>query len=167
MKQISKLLAIGIVMIAFSANTFSQVSATATASATIVAPIAISRTTHLNFGNIVAGTGTVVLTPIPLGRSTTGTVALIPANPGTVTAAAFNVTGLANATYSISLPGLITVTDGSTTMDVDTWTCNYSPALIGTINGTPLSVGATLHVTALNLAGSYTSANFTVTVNYN
>ena len=167
MKQITKFFAFAIVMVALTTTAFAQNSATATASATIVAPIAISRTSHLNFGNVTAGTGTVILTPIPLGRTVTGTVALLPASPGPVAAATFTVTGVASATYTITLPGTITVTDGSTTMNVDTWTCNYSPGLIGTIDGTSLSLGATLHVTAANAVGPYTSANFTVTVNYN
>jgi hypothetical protein len=166
MKQITKFFALATVMVAFATTTFGQNFATATASATIVAPIAISHVGDLNFGNITSGVGTVVLTTVP-GRSTTGTVGLIPANPGTVTAAAFAVTGVANATYTITLPGIITVTDGSTTMNVDTWTTNYSPGIIGTIDGTQLLVGATLHVTAANLAGNYVSAPFTVTVNYN
>lgn len=164
MKQITKIFALATVLISFSVAAFAQ--ATATATATIVTPIAISRVTHMNFGNVVAGAGTVVLLPAGT-RSATGGVTFIPASAGTITAATYTVTGLANATYSITLPGLITVVNGATTMDVDTWTSNYSPGNIGTIDGTVLSVGATLHVNAGQTPGVYTSANFTVTVNYN
>lgn len=165
MKKMTKFFSLAIVMIAFSVSTFAQ--ATATATATIVTPIAIARVTHMNFGNVLSGGGgTVILAPAGT-RSSTGTVAFLPASPGTITAATYTVTGLASATYSIGLPGLITVSDGTNTMDVDTWECNYSPGNIGTIDGTILSVGATLHVNAAQVPGVYVSGNFTVTVNYN
>ncbi len=42
MKQISKFFALAIVMIAFTVSTYGQVSATATATATIVTPISFA-----------------------------------------------------------------------------------------------------------------------------
>ena len=49
MKQILKLFIVAILMIAFSVKTFAQVSATATATATIVTPIAIANVGNMNF----------------------------------------------------------------------------------------------------------------------
>jgi hypothetical protein len=156
-------------MFAFSAATFAQVTATATATATIITPIAIVKATDMNFGNIAvnATLGTVILAPAST-RTVTGGCTL-PAVAGTVTAAAFTVTGLAAATYSITLPAaLTTITSGGNTMTVDTWTSTPTPT--GTLAGGTdnLLVGATLHVAASQAAGTYLSGTpFTVTVNYN
>jgi len=157
-------------MFGYTAATFGQASATATATATIVAPIAIANTADMNFGNVAVGAsaGTVILTPAG-GRSTTGGVTL-PAVTGTVTAAAFNVTGQANFTYAITLPAAATtITSGANTMTVDTWTSNPTPTGTLSAGGSQaLTVGATLNVNANQPAGTYVSATpFTVTVNYN
>jgi hypothetical protein len=169
MKQIVKFLAAGIVMIAFSANTFAQVSATATATATIVAPIAITKTTDMNFGNVAvnASAGTVILAPDGT-RTTSGGVTL-PATIGTVAAAAFNVTGTAGYTYTIVITGApLTVTSGANTMTVTAFTS--TPVSPGTLvaGNNALTVGATLNVAGSQAPGIYVSGTpFTVTVNYN
>jgi hypothetical protein len=171
MEKMTKFFALAIVMFAFSFSTFAQVNATATASATIITAIQISNAADMDFGNVaVSGVaGTVILTPAG-GRSTTGGVTL-PVVTGTVTAAAFDVAGQANFTYSITLPAAATTIDdgGGNTMTVDTWTSNPTPT--GTLDVTgneTLTVGATLNVGASQASGTYTSATpFTVTVNYN
>jgi len=170
MKKMSKILVALIVLFAFSAVTFGQVSATATASATIVGPIAITNTANMNFGNVAVSTaaGTVVMDPAG-ARTVTGGCTL-PAVTGGPTAAAFNVTGAANYTYSITLPTTATTISFLTNnMTVDTWTSTPTPT--GTLDGTgaqTLTVGATLRVAGSQAAGTYTSATpFTVTVNYN
>ena len=170
MKQIAKFFTLAIVMISFSAATFAQVSATATASATIVSPIAISKTVDMNFGNVAASgaLGTVVLTPAG-GRSATGGVTL-PVTAGTVTAASFTVTGTPGYTYAITLPvAALTITSGGPSMTVDTWTSNPTPTGILTGGTETLTVGATLNVGANQAAGVYgiPAETFTVTVNYN
>jgi hypothetical protein len=170
MKQIAKFFTFAIILIAFSATTFAQVSATATASATIVSPIAISKTVDMNFGNVASGAalGTVVLTPAG-SRSATGGVTL-PATTGTVTAASFTVTGTAGYTYAITLPAAaLTITSGGPSMTVDTWTSTPTPTGTLTLGTSTLTVGATLHVGANQAAGVYgiPAETFTVTVNYN
>jgi len=89
-----------------------QLSATtsATSTATIVAPISISKNTDLSFGNIAASgvvPGTVELTPagtrIPSGGAT------LPVVSGTVTAASFTVNGVSGYKYAIILPVDITL----------------------------------------------------------
>jgi len=169
MKTIKKL-AVCLVMFTFSAAMFAQVSATSTASATIVTPIAISNTAALNFGNVAVNSsaGTVVMTAAGV-RSVTGGCTL-PAVAGSPAAASFNVTGTANYTYAITLPAVATtISSGANSMTVDTWTS--TPTSTGTLNGSgtqTLTVGGTLHVGAGQASGTYTSATpFTVTVNYN
>ena len=165
-----KILFITFALMAFTLSTFAQVTASASASATILTPITITKDVDMNFGNLAvsASAGTVVLTPAGI-RSEGGGVTFIPASPGTVTAASFTVTGLAGLTYSISLPtGNLTITDGTNNMIVNTFTSTPTPT--GTLAGGSqiLNVGATLEVGASQVAGTYTSTSeFDVTVNYN
>jgi uncharacterized membrane protein len=170
MKHLRKLISFAVIFAGITISAYAQVSATATASGTIVGPIGITNTADMNFGNVAvsAVAGTVVMTPAAV-RSTTGGCTL-PAITGTVAAGAFNVTGAANYTYAITLPGAATtITSGGNTMTVDTWTS--TPSGTGTLSAggsQALTVGATLNVGASQAAGSYVSGTpFTVTVNYN
>ena len=142
-------------------------TATANATATIITPITIGKVADLNFGNIVAGTGAGTVTvPTEGARTKTGDVILPAATPGTINAAKFTVTGLADATYTITLPGSATISEtGGKTMTV-TFTSN--PSGTGTLTGgtQDLFVGATLNVGAAQTAGNYTGT-FNVTVAYN
>lgn len=155
----------------FGVSSYAQ-SATATSTATIITPIAISKTLDMNFGNVSvnANLGTIELSPTS-GRTVTGGASIAGAT-GTVTAASFNITGANNYTYTITLPSgatTLTHTNNTNTMTADTWTSSPTPT--GTLNGSgaqTLTVGATLHVGASQLAGVYTSGTpFTVTVAYN
>jgi hypothetical protein len=164
-----KILLFSIIMIAFSAGAFAQsASATATATAVIVSPITLTRTADMSFGNIIADVdgGTVVL--VPAGTRTLNGLTS-PSLPGTVTAASFNVTGLASATYAITLPATHDITNGAQTMTVNAFTSDPTPT--GALDGAgtqTINVGATLNVNANQAAGTYTNAaGFTVTVNYN
>lgn len=158
-----------------------SVTATATGTATIVAPIAIEKTADMNFGNVAAGAdgGTVVLSPAA-GRTVTGTVQLAANAPGTVTAAGFDVTGEGVYTYAITVPTgnyEITHTNESDVMQISTFTAtttngiggsspNYTSALVSSADA--ILVGATLTVATSQLAGVYTNATgFPVIVNYN
>lgn len=170
MKHLFKSILTVIVMLSLTATTFAQMSATATATATILTPIAITKDVDMNFGNLAVNNtaGTVILAPDGTRTATAG-VTFLPTNPGTVTAASFSVTGLVDATYSITLPsGATTLTSGTDNMTVDTWTSTPTPT--GTLSGgaETLNVGGTLHVGASQPAGVYVSGTpFTVTVNYN
>jgi len=167
-----KLLLLLFVVFGFSDISFGQVNETATSSATIITPIAITKSIDLNFGSVAVSPtipGTVVLVPAGT-RSKTGGVTL-PVTTGTVSSAKFTVTGLASSTYSISLPGDIILSDGSShQMIVGTFTS--TPTSTGTLgSGTgseDILVGATLNVGAAQTAGLYTNAaGLVVTVNYN
>jgi len=153
-------------------NVMAQVTASATASATIVTPIAIANSVDMNFGNVAVSTslGTVVLAPAGT-RTLTGGITF-PATTGTVAAAEFSITGEGVYTYAITLPSgdyTITETVGSVeTMTVNTFTSTPSGTGTLTAGAQTLLVGATLNVAGSQLAGTYTNATgFDVTVNYN
>ncbi len=171
MKKITKLFALVFVMIGFSTIAVAQeTSPAAEASATIITPISVSKTTDLSFGNVAVQSttgGTVVLTPAGV-RSNTGGVTL-PAVTGTVAAAKFKVDGEGTSAYSITLPAApFNLTSGINTMAVGTFTS--TPSANGAlVAGTQdVTVGATLTVAAAQAAGSYTNtADLTIIVNYN
>lgn len=160
-----------IALVGFAVSSFGQAIGNATASATIVTPIAIAKVNDMNFGNVASGTGgTVVLDPAGT-RTATGNVKL-PSVTGSVSAAVFTVTGSGASTYTIILPGTLTLTrvSGTETMTVDTWTSTPTVAAGGVLTaGTQtLRVGATLNVGSSQATGVYeNSAGFDVTVNYN
>ena len=166
-----KFFAIAILFSGVSVISSAQVTATATASSTIVTPIGITKTVDMNFGNVAINSttaGTVVLAPAGT-RTSTGGVTL-PATAGTVTAAEFTVSGVNNYTFSITLPSTShEIKSGSNTMSVTGFTSTPTPT--GTLSATgsaTVKVGATLNVSAGQAAGTYTSVTpFEVTVNYN
>lgn len=157
-------------LFAFAFSSKAQSTATATATATVITPISIAKNADMSFGNIAvqAGTGgTVVLAPAGTRTSTSGVT--LPSTTGTVTAAAFTVTGSGSLTYAITLPTTVTLTHsgGVESMSAGSFTSN--PSATGALSsGTQdIAVGATLTVAAGQLGGVYTSGNFNVTVNYN
>ena len=159
-----KIYLLALAVIGFSANSFAQASATATA--TIISPISISKTNDLNFGLVASSTsaGTVVLTPAG-ARTPTGVTL---SSGGTTTAASFGVSGQGAYTYAITLPSSITLTDGTNFMTVNTFTS--TPSGTGALSGgtQTVNVGATLNVLANQVAGVYTTGTpFVVTVAYN
>ena len=169
MKKLSILLSLVAILSIASFTAKAQVSATATSSATIITPIAITKTADLNFGNVAVSptlAGTVVITPAGV-RSAVGGVTL-PAIAGTVSAPSFTVTGAAGSTYSISLPAAFTITGAGAPMTIDSFVSTPTPSGLLTGGTQTLTVGATLHVGANQAAGVYTNATaLTVTVNYN
>ena len=164
-----KLVFLFIAIAGFAVTSNAQVSATATASATIITPIAISKTANLNFGNLSVSptiAGTIVLTPGGV-RNAAGGVTL-PAVTGTVSAASFTVTGLGTSTFAITLPGTIVLTDGTHNMNLGSFTS--TPSSTGTLaaGSAIVTVGGTLSVAAGQAANTYTNTtDLTVTVNYN
>jgi hypothetical protein len=174
MKKINSLIII--IIVAATTGAMAQESATATSSATIVAPIGISKAVDMNFGNVATNDagGTVVLTTGGTTSSTSGVT--LPGdtggNTGTITAAAFDVTGEGNYTYSITLPDGDEITledgDGSNTMTVDNFVSDPSDSGQLTTSAETISVGAILNVDGGQAAGTYTNeTDLTVTVNYN
>ena len=147
-----------------------QVSASAGISATIITPIAITKSVDMDFGNIGAGntSGRVMLAPDG-NRTQQGGVSL-PSLTGTVKAAAFQVSGSPNTAFAVTLPDQpLQISNGTDYMTVGTFVSE--PAGTGMLSPTgsqELRVGATLTVDALQPVGDYyASVPFPVTVNYN
>jgi hypothetical protein len=146
-----------------------QASATATASANIIQPLEIVKTADLAFGNIASGTsdGTVVIA-VDGARTSTGGVTLIDA--GSVSnAAAFDINGYADASFTIELPASIVIetAGGAEQMTVNNFVSSLGADDVLDANGeASLQVGATLNVTAQQAAGLY-SGSFDVIVAYN
>jgi hypothetical protein len=170
MKNMKQLLLLAIIVLGFAASSIAQVTATASTTATIITPIAITKDVDMSFGNVAVSPtlgGTVVL-PTSGSRTLTGGVTL-PVVTGTVTAASFTVTGEGTSTYSITLPGsAITLTGPSGTMTVQDFVS--TPSGTGALTGgtQEIKVGATLNVAAAQAKGTYTNASgLFVTVNYN
>ena len=160
-----------LVVMASSSGLFAQATATASATAIIIAPITLTKTVDMNFGNIAvaASTGGTVILSTSGSRTTGGSGGVtLPATTGAVTAASFTVAGASGYSYAITLPSSCTISDGSGhTMTVNSFTSN--PSSIGTLTGgsSTLNVGATLNVSAAQTANTYTnSTGVSVTVNY-
>ena len=172
MKNIIKAIAATVVIAGFANTSFAQATATASASANIITPISIVKTIDMNFGNVAVSSsiaGTVVLAPGG-GRTTGGAGGVtLPSTIGTVSAASFTVSGQASYTYAITLPSTCSISDGTHTMTVNTFTSN--PSATGTLSSggvQTLTVGATLNVSAGQAANAYTNATgVPVIVNYN
>jgi hypothetical protein len=154
-------------------NTFSQATATATAKATIIAPIAIANALDMNFGNLsvqAETSGTVIIAPTGTRTRTAGVN--LPSTTGTFTAASFIIEGASEYAYIITIPNtsyIITNATTHETMTVSAFTSSPSSTGILNLNGSEtLNIGATLNVAAEQVPGVYTNATgFDVTVNYN
>ena len=154
---------VGIAMVA--PRTVHAAAATANATATIIAPITITKDVDLDFASIVPGAGGTVVVDTADTRTCGGGLVCT----GAVSSASFTVGGQAGANYTIAVaPATLVITDGSgNSMNVDTWTT--APTSPATLSGAPpdsLTVGATLHVGAGQAAGVY-SGTFSVTAEYN
>ena len=159
-------------LLLISCKVSAQATATAGANATIITPITIVKNVEMNIGNVAVSAstaGTVVLSPG--GARTTGGAGgvTLPSTSGTVSGADFTVSGQASYAFAITLPSLATISNGSNTMMMTSFTS--SPALTGALSSSGLQdlrVGATLNVVAGQPAGTYTNATAVpVTVNYN
>jgi hypothetical protein len=170
MKNTIKSLAIAMLAIVSANGAFAQSSASASANANakIFTPITLTNTADMFFGNNVpsGASGTVVLTPAGAASATGGVTHL---SGGTVSAAAFTVTGEPSTAYTITLPSsATTLSSGSNSMTVSSWTSYPSGTSTLSSSGTEaLTVGATLAVGASQAPGTYVSGTpFNITVNY-
>ncbi|WP_457323369.1 DUF4402 domain-containing protein [Roseateles sp. P5_E11] len=154
-------------------------NATASATAVVLQPIAVTKSADLVFGNLVAGNGVVTLATD--GTRTKSGTAVLPTGVAPV-AARFDVTGAGTNTFSIDYTGSDTVlTDASAnTMAID-WiteavatatatgkTDETTDATTGTLaaGAAYIFVGGKLTVGAAQAAGTYTGI-VKVTVAYN
>jgi hypothetical protein len=158
----------------FVTKSFAQVSASATASADIVVPIAITKTGDMNFGIVARGNTPGWVQLSAAGVRTSAGSAVLFAQTGTITPATFTVTGESGYTYAITLPNSVTLTNtngaGAETMIVENFVSLPTVAAGGILTGgtQTLTVGGELAMDGNQVAGSYISGtSFTVTVNYN
>ncbi len=140
-------------------------TATFSANARIIPAILISNTTDLEFADIIpdpVSADTVVVDTA--GARTCGASLSC---SGVAGAATFLVTGAANATYAITLPGAANINSGPDTMSVGTFTdSNGGVGTLSVLGTDTFTVGATLSVGAGQPQGTYTGT-FIMTVNYN
>lgn len=168
--MMKKLFALSVILIAFTVVAFSQSSASASAAATIYAPITIATDADMDFGTLASSAtgGTCILPPVG-DRTTTGGITLM---GGTPLAARFTITGRAGQFYSLVLPSSATVSDGTNTMTINDWQSDRGSGEIPTDGSVVLHVGATLNIAPNQPPGIYSTnnsggtGNFTVTVNY-
>lgn len=143
----------------------------ATSTGVVVAPIQITKTADLSFGNFAAGAslGTVALGTDGSRNVTGGVVGL----PGSSAAAQFDVVGQTGATYGITVAAS-DLTSGANTMAfaeavaVVASASSTGVVATGTLTGGTQSifVGGVLNVAANQAAGTY-GGTIDVTVQYN
>jgi hypothetical protein len=159
---------------AFSTSSFAA-EATSSASGTVITPIAITKAADLSFGKFAPGAGGTVT--VSTSGARTGSGVILSSVGSSPTAARFNVTGDADATYSISIVAPANLSDGAataSTMALSTFSdltgggATSGNVTSGTLTGGAQSIylGGTLTVGATQKAASYTG-NVTVTVEYN
>lgn len=161
----NKMLALATVFASFAAATSAQAqSADAGAGAKIIAPLEISNVTDLYFGTIAPSTtvGDKVVVLADGSRKCGPALTCLTADH---TAAAFAVTGEADAFYTISLPKQIRIVNpNGTSMMVSDFTGSKSKGQL--LKGEDsFTVGGTLDVSVRQEAGKYTGS-FTVAVEY-
>lgn len=171
--------AVAIAFLATSASAQQSPSQNVSTTATIVAPITITKDADLSFGkfSVGSGGGTVILaaTTGSNGRTTTGEITL-PADAGTVNAAKFTIGGANSYAFSVTLSNTpVTLSHSSTSdeLEVNNFVVrnaagNLAPFALSGLGAETIYVGATLTADGNDDPGNYTSdADFTVTVNYN
>ena len=135
----------------------------ATATATILAPLTITKTKDLDFGEIASTGSSHDVTVSPTGpMKGPGTSINLTAG----TPAEFTITGESGHLYSVTLPGLgdVSLTGPGADMPVKDFSSDATSTLPSA--SFTLHVGATLTVGASQTPGSY-SGDFVVTVAYN
>ncbi len=167
----NKILALGCMaaLLAFSSDAYAAAEGTATA--TIGNSVSVAKTAtgsstggDLAFGYVIPSTttaGSVTIDPdgTPHYTTVTGTSTL-PRG-----AARFEVTGVAGLTYSVTVSGSTTITNGTETMTVNNFTKSALPE-VGLDGKAIFTVGGKLTVAASQANGSYTGT-FDVSATYN
>lgn len=169
MKKVTIILT-GVILMSFAAlNVNAQNTATesASATATIHQHLSLAKNVDLAFGGIITDTdgGTVVIAATSAG---TPTYDGLPTQLSTTTTASkFTASGQANATFAITLPTSISITDdASNSMTVNSFVASDGITGHALTSGTnEFFVGATLEVGAGQEAGTYIGT-FPITVTY-
>jgi len=151
---------IGAALVAgFGASSAQAATASATARATILRQVTLTKTADLDFGTIItaATASTVAVSPAGVRSCGTGLTCT-----NAVTAAAFGIVGTTGQTVTLAATGPVTLTSGANTMTATLATSAATRVLTGTDSFT---VGGTLNVGGNQADGVYTGS-FNVTVDY-
>jgi hypothetical protein len=147
---------------------FGQTASSTTAGTSAIAThtaIGLTQLADWNFGFIFTGSTTGSVTINTAGsRNAGGGVVLFNTATADPHAASYKITGDNSAAYSLMFPSSITLTrtGGSQTMTLTNFTKTGTGVLM---NGSEtVSVGATLHVGALQSGGTYSGTNYVVAV---
>ena len=180
--------ALALVSTAAFAAAGNTASTTANATATILKPIAIAKTSDMAFGNVVwggAGAGTLAMTAAPstLALTLTPDGTNVTASYGTQTAAVFQVGGTKNKQFTVTIPATVTLSASTNTantitvsgikfVDGNSATAGQASggnatlnATAGTVNSVSVSgqdtiaVYGTLNVGAAAIEDTYSTAN--------
>ena len=146
----------------------STATVTSTASATVIQPISVAKTTDLAFGSFVrpgSGANAVVIDATTGARTLTGGGNASLAS-STTSRAAFSVSGEGAQTFSITVPSTVTMlrSGGSETLPVTLTPSAPSGTMVG--GSATFGVGGSLPLDNTVVGGAY-SGNFNVTVGYN
>ena len=158
----------GVSVMASAQNTATQ---SATASAKIVAPITLTKTTDLRFGTIATSNapGTVsVGTTAGATATASGGATMVASSLAETGPAVFTITGESDQTFSLNVKTghVITLSNGSKTMNVTLDIPDFTETKNTLTGGTkPLIIGGSLAVGADQASGAY-SNTFNVTVQY-
>jgi hypothetical protein len=164
-----KLFLFAIIVLGFAAASFGQSAISASTTATLVTPIAISKTVDMNFGTIGAsGTAGTVALDYSDGRVPTGGVKLI--SGGAEKTAVFHVTGEGSSVITISVTsGSITLTGAVTHEEItaDNFQSNVVTGATLSSGSLDIKVKGVLNVPANAKADTYVNNDeLVVTVNY-
>lgn len=156
-------LTVGILLMATGA--FAQSTATASANAQIVAAITVTNAGDLDFGAIFPSAAGNVIVDTTGGRSTTGPTLI---SGGTVSAAAFTVSGTSGYNYTFTIDDTVSISNGTVNMTVDLTTVGGDNADSGTFGAVASThnVGGILIVGLAQAAGNYVGT-FNVSAAYN
>ncbi len=147
----------------------SSSTASGSAQAAILTPLTIVALAPLSFGQITRPTaaGTVVMSPSGAITTTGGVLTstaiaqTAPRGPGT-----FAVVGEAGRAFSVDLPTVVILRQGTRNMRLSALRSNWTPGTVfSPTRSFALSVGATLNVGANQTVGTYTGT-YAVTVTY-
>lgn len=169
MNTIMKTLTIaGVAAIALAGTAAYAATGTSSSSANVLTQVTLTKTADLNFGTIVNSPAAATVVISPAGARTCGTGLVC---TGTVSAAAFGISGSKNQVVRMTVPASVTLSSGTTgtvgTNDTMTATLlSSAPSTTLSAGGTSsFSVGGTLSVGANQSDGVY-AGTFNVTVDY-
>ena len=134
---------------------------TASASATIFTPVAVTKTADLGFGKIAPGASSSVVTVGAAGTFACGTGLTC---YGTHAPAAFSIAGYINETVTVTVDPSVTLSDGASHSMVASLSPSANAVLLTGGLGS-FTVGGALTLLANQSAGNY-NGSFAVSVDY-